>query len=369
MWLHLLTSFSKSKSIYPSHNRSSNVARKFEAAFYKEPPEEDTDTIPAPQGPNSFTEEQVSEFKEAFDLFDKNGDGRISTKELGTMMRALGQNPSDSKLQDMIDEVDADNTGTIDFTEFLTMMAQETKETDSEEEIKEVFKLFDRNDSGFISAAELRKVMTSLGENLTDDEIDETIRETAQDGDGRIDYNEFVRLMMGKNQPQEQLPPAPASAVLETGYANIEPAVPLPPAPLPAMPAAENMGIEPVITRRRNRAEGESLTPICNDTASLTPEANAPALVPAPKQPDHGAVETPPARPAPIGNPKGEPHQSRTQARNRVNESLSEPTKTTRRAAAAAAAAATSYRTEPASISEEGPSLESLLKEWTTLYD
>jgi len=192
MWLHLLTSFSKSKSIYPSPKPSSNVARKFEAAFYTEPPEEDTATIPAPQGPNSLTEEQVSEFKEAFDLFDKNGDGQISTKELGTMMRSLGQNPSDSELQDMIDEVDADNTGTIDFTEFLTMMARKMKETDSEEEIKEAFKIFDRDGSSFISAAELRQVMASLGENLTDDEIDEMIRETGQDGDGRIDYNEFV---------------------------------------------------------------------------------------------------------------------------------------------------------------------------------
>lgn len=310
--------------------------------------------------------EQVSEFKEAFDLFDKNGDGRIPSKELGTMMRALGQNPSGSELQDMIEEVDADNTGTIDFTEFLTMMARKMKETDSEEEIKEAFKIFDRDGSGFISAAELRQIMTSLGENLTDDEIDEIIRETGQDGDGRIDYNEFVQLMMGKDQPQEQLPPAPAFAVPETDYAGIEPAVPLPPASPSTMPAAENMDIEPVIVRRLNGGGEEPPTPICNDTAPLAPEANAPALVPASKQPNHGAVEILPARPAPMDNPKGEPHQSRTQARNRVNESLPEPTKTTRRAATAAA---TSYRTEPASISEEGPSLESLLKEWTTLYD
>jgi calmodulin len=365
MWLHLLTSFSKSKSIYPSQKPSSNLARKFEAAFYKEPPEEDTDTIPAPQGPNSLAEGQVSELKEAFDLFDKNGDGRIPTKELGTMMRSLGQNPSDSELQDMIDEVDADNTGTIDFTEFLTMMARKMKETDSEEEIKEAFKIFDRDGGGFISAAELRQVMTSLGENLNDDEIDEMIREAGQDGDGRIDYNEFVQLMMGKDQPQEQLPPAPASAVPETDYAGIKPAFPLPPAPPSAMPATENTGIEPVIIRRLNGGEEDPPTPICNDTAPLASEANAPALVPASKQPDHEAVEILPARPAPIDNPKSEPHQSRTQARGRINESLPGPAKTTRRAAAAA----TSYRTEPVSISEEGPSLESLLKEWTTLYD
>ncbi|KAG9376588.1 FRQ1 Ca2+-binding protein [Pyrenophora tritici-repentis] len=64
---------------------------------------------------DSLTEEQVSEFKEAFSLFDKDGDGQITTKELGTVMRSLGQNPSESELQDMINEVDADNNGTIDF--------------------------------------------------------------------------------------------------------------------------------------------------------------------------------------------------------------------------------------------------------------
>ena len=123
-------------------------------------------------------------------------------------MRSLGQNPSESELQDMINEVDSDNNGTIDFpgtwfttnilaissvltvllyTEFLTMMARKMKDTDSEEEIREAFKVFDRDNNGFISAAELRHVMTSIGEKLTDDEVDEMIREADQDGDGRID--------------------------------------------------------------------------------------------------------------------------------------------------------------------------------------
>jgi calmodulin len=101
------------------------------------------------------------------------------------------------------------------FAEFLTMMARKMKDTDSEEEIREAFKVFDRDNNGFISAAELRHVMTSIGEKLTDDEVDEMIREADQDGDGRIDCtpipstwacanannttdNEFVQLMMQK---------------------------------------------------------------------------------------------------------------------------------------------------------------------------
>ncbi|CAF3805544.1 unnamed protein product [Adineta steineri] len=135
---------------------------------------------------DQLTEEQIAEFKEAFSLFDKDGDGTITTKELGTVMRSLGQNPTEAELQDMINEVDADGNGTIDFPEFLTMMARKMKDTDSEEEIREAFRVFDKDGNGFISAAELRHVMTNLGEKLTDEEVDEMIREADIDGDGQF---------------------------------------------------------------------------------------------------------------------------------------------------------------------------------------
>ena len=137
---------------------------------------------------DQLNEEQIAEFKEAFSLFDKDGDGTITTKELGTVMRSLGQNPTEAELQDMINEVDADGNGTIDFPEFLTMMARKMKETDSEEEIREAFRVFDKDGNGFISAAELRHVMTNLGEKLTDEEVDEMIREADIDGDGQVNY-------------------------------------------------------------------------------------------------------------------------------------------------------------------------------------
>jgi len=76
------------------------------------------------------------------------------------------------------------------------MMARKMKDTDSEEEIREAFKVFDRDNNGFISAAELRHVMTSIGEKLTDDEVDEMIREADQDGDGRIDCMVPVALFL-----------------------------------------------------------------------------------------------------------------------------------------------------------------------------
>ncbi|MFQ6651214.1 hypothetical protein Gotur_022081 [Gossypium turneri] len=174
---------------------------------------------------DQLTDEQISEFKEAFSLFDKDGDGPLSfslfffalllqylfvafililaagcitTKELGTVMRSLGQNPTEAELQDMINEVDADGNGTIDFPEFLNLMARKMKDTDSEEELKEAFRVFDKDQNGFISAAELRHVMTNLGEKLTDEEVDEMIREADVDGDGQINYDEFVKVMMAK---------------------------------------------------------------------------------------------------------------------------------------------------------------------------
>ena len=113
-------------------------------------------------------------------------------------MRSLGQNPTEAELQDMVKEVDVDGSGTIEFSEFLNLMARKMKDSDSEEQLKEAFRVFDKDQNGFISAAELRKVLTNLGEKLTDDEIVEMIREADADGDGQINYKEFVKVMMTK---------------------------------------------------------------------------------------------------------------------------------------------------------------------------
>ncbi len=127
----------------------------------------------------NLTEEQIAEFKEAFQIFDKDGDGSITTKELGTVMRSLGQIPSEETLNQMIQEVDQDGSGTIDFKEFLGLMEKKLRENDTEDELIEAFRVFDRDGNGLISAQELRFVMTTAGEKLQEDEIDDLIREVS----------------------------------------------------------------------------------------------------------------------------------------------------------------------------------------------
>ena len=139
-------------------------------------------------------EEQIDEFKEAFTLFDKDGDGTINTNDLGFVMRSLGQNPSEEELRNMIKNVDTDGNGNIDFTEFLSVMTQKLKSDDYEAEIKEAFSVFDKDGNGFITAEELTQVMRDLGETLTDNEVNEMIKEADLDGNGQIDFQEFVKM-------------------------------------------------------------------------------------------------------------------------------------------------------------------------------
>lgn len=146
-----------------------------------------------------LTEEQVAEFKEAFMLFDKDEDGMITTAELGVVMRSLGQRPTETELRDMVSAVDSDGNGTIEFNEFLQMMSKKMNETDNDDELKEAFKVFDKNADGYISSSELKHVMTSLGEKLTDEEVNDMIKEADADGDGQVNYDEFVSILTAKH--------------------------------------------------------------------------------------------------------------------------------------------------------------------------
>jgi len=142
------------------------------------------------------TPEEIAAYRHAFSLFDADGNGTISISELHEVMKSLGQNPTKTEIEDMVNEVDTDRNGSIDFDEFCKMMTMPTKDVDFEAEMKSAFKVFDMDNSGTISLEELRKVMKSFGEILTEDELDSMIKEVDKNGDGTIDYEEFVHFMV-----------------------------------------------------------------------------------------------------------------------------------------------------------------------------
>jgi len=114
-------------------------------------------------------------------------------------MRVIGQSWTEAELRDTISEIEVSGSGTINFPEFLTMMLR-TDDTDPDEVIKESFKVFDKDGNGFISAAELGCVMADYGERLSDVELGEMIREADIDGDGQINYEEFVKMWMASTR-------------------------------------------------------------------------------------------------------------------------------------------------------------------------
>jgi centrin-2/centrin-1 len=146
-------------------------------------------------GKFELTEEQKQEIREAFDLFDTDGSGTIDAKELKIAMRALGFEPKKEEIRKMIADIDADGSGTIDFQEFLEMMTAKMSQKDSKEEILKAFKLFDDDESGKITFRNLKRVAKELGENMSDEELQEMIDEADRDGDGEINPDEFLRIM------------------------------------------------------------------------------------------------------------------------------------------------------------------------------
>ena len=154
---------------------------------------------------DQLTEEQIAEFKEVFCLFDKNEDGTISTSELGSMLKMLGEDPQDEVLEEMIRQADLNRNGIVEFPEFLTMMSKKDadkeedkdkdKDTDRVKKIRAAFRVFDKDGNGFISPAELRQAMIDHGERATDEKVDRWIQEADFDEDGLVSYEEFITLM------------------------------------------------------------------------------------------------------------------------------------------------------------------------------
>ncbi|XP_065052215.1 uncharacterized protein LOC135681595 isoform X1 [Rhopilema esculentum] len=144
-----------------------------------------------------LTQSQRHDFTKAFSLFDYDKDGVISIDDMRIVLKSLGHKISDQELDDLIKSIDRNGDGKIELAEFLDMMGAKQQSIKAvEEEVRIAFEFFDLDGNGYISMTELKQVALELGEELTESEIDEMIREADVDGDGQVDYNEFLRMMM-----------------------------------------------------------------------------------------------------------------------------------------------------------------------------
>ena len=146
-----------------------------------------------------ITDEQRKELQDVFDQFDKDKDGKISAKELENAMQSMGQNPTVDEVQEMMREVDLNQDGKIDFDEFMYLMTKSSPDTQTEDEVINAFRVFDKEGNGLISSAELKHIMMTIGDKMTEEEADEMVNEADIDEDGMINYEKFVSINSRNN--------------------------------------------------------------------------------------------------------------------------------------------------------------------------
>nr|KYP58445.1 Calmodulin-like protein 7 [Cajanus cajan] len=132
-------------------------------------------------------------------MFDRNGDGRITKKELSDSLENLGIFIPDKELSLMIEKIDVNGDGCVDIDEFGELYQTIMDERDEEEDMREAFNVFDQNGDGFITVDELRTVLSSLGlkQGRTVEDCKNMIMKVDVDGDGMVDFKEFKHMMKG----------------------------------------------------------------------------------------------------------------------------------------------------------------------------
>jgi calmodulin len=140
---------------------------------------------------------RIAELRVTFTRFDRDGDGLVTEMELAEAMRELGQPSDPAGVRRMLQAADLDANDALDFPEFLALVARRLQdEGETERDLIEAFQCYDTTGAGYITVAGLRQGMAQLGCPLTAREAEEMLREADLDGDGRLDFNDFRRIMM-----------------------------------------------------------------------------------------------------------------------------------------------------------------------------
>jgi len=153
--------------------------------------------IPKEDDVVELNDSQMASIKDAFRNADINHNGHIPKAKLADLMRTLGHDLKQHELRDLMEHVDTDGSGTIEWDEFLPLMAAMVKEKEEQAFYKQLFKMLDKKNKGYISCSALRDILHGMAEqvDLTEDEIDHMIQETDEDQNGEVSFEEFYKLM------------------------------------------------------------------------------------------------------------------------------------------------------------------------------
>lgn len=145
-----------------------------------------------------LSESELTEFREIFNLVDRDGGGTITQEELGELMDTLGIDATPEEIDTMIKEIDQDSNGEIDFDEFVAVMSRKVSATYSSEQVKSAFKLFEGSSpEGFVRVEVLANALChDGGDKMTREQADDLISQLEPDRNGMINYVEYVDMMM-----------------------------------------------------------------------------------------------------------------------------------------------------------------------------